>query len=74
MTTFLLLQGLNLGPHVDILPDHDGFTDVIKDEKWKEDRIFAQRRLAGICPFFLQQVTNSGIDMQIRSKMNCLSI
>jgi len=53
------LKGLHLGPQIDMVPDYDGFTDVVKDEKWKEDRIFAQRRLAGICPFFLQQVTTS---------------
>ena len=47
-------------PEIDTPTEHEGFTDTIKDGKWQEDKIFAQRRLAGICPYFLRQVTYSG--------------
>ena len=53
-------QNLPLGREVDFPSEQPGFTNIIKDEKWQEDKIFAQKRLAGICPYFLQQVTNSG--------------
>ena len=60
---FSHLQGLP-GRQIDIPSEHDGFTNIIKGEKWQEDKIFAQKRLAGICPYFLQQVTNSGREME----------
>ena len=53
-------QNLPLGREVDFPSEQAGFTNIIKGEKWQEDKIFAQKRLAGICPYFLQQVTNTG--------------
>lgn len=41
------------GSPVDI-PD---FTDIVLNESWQQDKYFAQRRLAGICPFLLRKVT-----------------
>ena len=37
--------------------DVPGFTDIISNETWQEDKYFTQRRLAGICPFLLRKVT-----------------
>ncbi|XP_047133086.1 polyunsaturated fatty acid 5-lipoxygenase isoform X1 [Hydra vulgaris] len=36
------------------------FTDLSFGELWKSNDIFAQRRLAGSCPFHLRKVTKSG--------------
>lgn len=37
--------------------DAPGFTDIVLNETWQEDKYFTQRRLAGICPFLLRKVT-----------------
>ncbi|XP_002167264.2 polyunsaturated fatty acid 5-lipoxygenase isoform X1 [Hydra vulgaris] len=35
------------------------FTDITENELWKSNKIFAQRRLAGSCPFHLRKVTRN---------------
>lgn len=39
---------------------HFDFTDHINTNDWKSDEAFAQRRLAGQCPFLLRKVTRDG--------------
>jgi len=55
------VQALPLGRFKqDYPPLQPGFTNTIKDELWKEDRYFVQKRLAWLTPYHVQQVTNDG--------------
>ena len=40
---------------------HPTYTDHVKNEYWKTDDAFTQRRLAGQCPFLLKKVIQQGI-------------
>ena len=40
--------------------NHSTFTDIIQNQRWKEDAVFTQQRLAGPCPFLIRLVTVEG--------------
>ena len=39
---------------------YDDFTDQVTNQQWRTDAAFAQRRLAGKCPFSLRKVIKEG--------------
>jgi len=48
---------------------NDDFTNHITNGKWRTNKAFAQRRLAGVCPFTLRKVIREGQNGLILKKL-----
>ena len=57
---FEIFQGLKVPQYFSNPTQLPDFTDHVTNGFWKTDEAFTQRRLAGVCPFYIRKVTKRG--------------